>query len=381
MSDGNNRSTDYTDHASLFSRIQFMGDCHRFHDKRAAYYRYLADLLEGLRGSRSLRDIFLLDALRYGIRSWRGRLYHRWAALYETSGGDLYSTWSSAIPHDELSTLRSAQLQGNVALIRSLGELAEALTLTRHMQRMLASNLWTAGIAIMLLMLVLFALPVFTVPQLLQAFSAVTPDLYGASTRSLIAFSDQVLVWGPVIAVASVILLCWARWSLPNYCGPGRAVLDRVFIWRIHRYMSSVRLLRMLVIVLGDQVHGSIQLRSALLVLRDGSCAWLVRQIDSLIHQFDQGVAVTAAFNTGLFDREHCWFLSDMISARGLGNALALTSLKLRDHMQSQITRNVLITRWLALFMCLGALMCITLWHYAVIDELRRAMINFYAGH
>ena len=62
----------------LFLRL----DALRFRALRADYYEYLADLVEGTQGRKSLRDIFDDDAHRYGRRTVRGRLSRYWAAAY-----------------------------------------------------------------------------------------------------------------------------------------------------------------------------------------------------------------------------------------------------------------------------------------------------------
>ena len=53
-------------------------DAWRFRPGRADYYEYLADLIEGTQGRKSLRDVFEDDARRYGVDTERGRLAGEW---------------------------------------------------------------------------------------------------------------------------------------------------------------------------------------------------------------------------------------------------------------------------------------------------------------
>ena len=85
----------------LFLRL----DALRFRALRADYYEYLADLVEGTQGRKSLRDIFDDDAHRYGRRTVRGRLSRYWAAAYLEAGGDLGVAWSGTLPAEECLVL------------------------------------------------------------------------------------------------------------------------------------------------------------------------------------------------------------------------------------------------------------------------------------
>src|SRR5690606_4201035 len=77
-------------------------DCHRFSAMRADYYDYLCALLQGMQGVRTLKDVFEMDAGRYGPASVRGRLSQHWLHAYQAAGGDLYATWLGSFPQSEL---------------------------------------------------------------------------------------------------------------------------------------------------------------------------------------------------------------------------------------------------------------------------------------
>src|SRR5690606_24449237 len=73
----------------------------RFRVLRADYYDYLADLMEGARGRKPLRDIFQDDARRYGPSTARGALCTHWLRAYEESGGDLFQAWHGTLPDED----------------------------------------------------------------------------------------------------------------------------------------------------------------------------------------------------------------------------------------------------------------------------------------
>lgn len=366
---------------ALRASLRYKLDCRQFRNNRQSYYRYLADLLEGLRGSRSLRDIFLTDSLRYGTHSWRGRIYARWAALYEASGGDLHAIWSGAIPDAELGILRSAQSRGNDVFNRCLSELAQTLARAGRMKAMIAATLSAAGVALLLVSAVVLAIPFYTVPELLGAFNMVQPANYGPRTQALLGFSQAVRLWAPLAVPLLVVVACAVSWSLQGLTGRVRSSLDRVSVWWIYRQVQAQRVLAMLVIVLGRDDYGPVQLRTAVQLLREGASAWVGWRLDQLLERLDQGLPPDRVFQAGLLDKEQAWYLADMMGARGLCAGMALTADRLHETLHNDVAMKAQRLRWSLLLMAVATMLFLTLWHYAVIDELRRSLVNFYAGH
>ncbi|HUG59515.1 MAG TPA: hypothetical protein VL002_14870 [Candidimonas sp.] len=360
--------------------LLYAADCQRFSSTRADYYDYLSALLDGMQGRRTLKDVFEQDARRYGMDSVRGRLSRRWVQGYQAAGGDLYSTWLGCFPQHELGLIRTAQSFGNAALVKTLGELARVLELTRQTKDILVATLWSAVVALMVVFAMLLAMPGFTVPRLLRTFAVVPADYYGSLTRSIIRFADLVQLNWPFMAVlmlgGSLLLL----WSLPNACGPVRRRLEGYALWRIYRYVAALRFLAMLAIVLGRDDSESTQLRTALLLQKTGATKWQASHIDAMLARIDAGMAGAETFDTGLLDREQFWFFSDMVLARGLKSGLTLGSERLRAHVLGTVAKQAAALRWGLLLACLMCLLGLGLWHYAVIDELRRSLMLFYAS-
>lgn len=360
--------------------LQGMIDRWRFSGVRDDYYDFLACLLQGMQGSRTLKDIFELDARRYGSNSVRGRLSLSWAQAYRLAGGDLYATWLDSFPQPELALIRSAQLYGNVALVKTLGELAQALRLARETRSILGSTLWAAAAALSALCLMLMAIPWLTVPQLLKTFAMVPAHYHGQLTASLIRFAEVIQAHWLFMIVAAMGAWVLVVWSLPNACGRLRLRLDEHGVWRIYRYIHALRFLGMLAILLGRGENDTTQLRTALLAQRSGASVWLGAHLDAMLHRIDAGIAGPGTFDTGLFDRDQYWFLSDMIMSRGLRTGLALTAERVKTHVTQTVSRQALALRWCLLLASLSALIALAMWHYAVIDELRRSLMLFYAS-
>ncbi|NYT66520.1 general secretion pathway protein [Alcaligenaceae bacterium] len=370
----------YIVHRPWLAALVHVHDRWRFIGLRADYYDYLSALLLGMRGTRTLKDVFQADASRYGTSSARGRLSARWLNTFQLSSGDLYSTWLAEFPVAELGLIRMAQSFGNTTLVKTLAELAKVLVLTRQAGQIVITTLWAAALALIVALLLMAAVPWFTVPKLLQTFATVPPEYYGGMTRQLVAWSElirQFYVFLMVLCLGGWGVLLW---SLPNTYGPIRKVLDSYLIWRIYRYVQVLRFLALLALVLANDDGGSTQLRSALILQKQGASPWLASHIDAMLLNIDSGVTGAASFDTGLLDREHYWFFSDMVMARGLSSGLALTSERLRLQVLGVVARQAAVLRWSMLLVCLALVLGLGLWHYAVIDELRRSLMIFHAS-
>src|SRR5690554_3055406 len=183
-----------TEFAGTFGRgahsVQRLWDRHRFQRQRLDYYDYLSSLLAGTDGSRTLKDVFHQDALRYGPSSLRGRLSRFWLATYQRAGGDLYATWEAHMPRTELVMIRAAQSLGNHALTTTLRELSVILRLLQDAARILNGTLWPAVMALCVAMLISLAVPWFTVPRLMDTFATVPVHYYGSLTNGLASFAS-----------------------------------------------------------------------------------------------------------------------------------------------------------------------------------------------
>lgn len=358
--------------------LQGRWDRHGFQRQRIDYYDYLASLLNGLDGLRTLKDVFLQDALRYGKNSLRGRLSHYWLDTYQRAGGDLYATWEDHLPRIELALIRAAQSLGSQALVRTLAELSCTLKVLQGATRILWGTLWPAGLALCIAILISLAVPWFTLPQLLNSFAGLPSEYYGTLTRRLVGFASFVGDYFPGIFFVSGAGIAYVVSSLPNAAGPIRKHFDDYLWWKVYRHINALRFLAFLRISLGDDDFASIQLRSALLRLRRGSSPWLSHHIDMMLERLDRGVAGPDTFDTGLFTREQFWFLTDMILARGLATGLTLARDRIQQQILTAVARQAVVMRWATLLSCVAYVLGLVLWHYAVIDELRRALTFYF---
>jgi len=365
--------------SAIFQETAAWLDGRRFLSRRADYYEFLAALMEGAKGRHTLRDIFDRDARRYA-GTVRGRLARMWSRAYASSGGDLYATWHGSFPATELAIIRVAQISGNDALVRTLHDLAHALRLARRSRHILWVTLWSGVLSLCVLIATVLAVPLFTVPRLQQLFSTLPPEYRAGWTRALFEFSAAVASgWMPITA-AIILAMGGLFWSIPNLTGAFRRVLDRVSLWRIHRCIGALRFMSVLTVVLQRQSHSPTQLRTALTMMCAGASPWLRWHLDEMLEHIDHGLVGADTFDTGLLDRELYWYLQDMAEARGLVHALVLVRDRLDGHVLVHVARQAQTLRWMLLGSCVSGMLALGLWHYAVIDELRRSLMIFYAS-
>jgi type II secretory pathway component PulF len=366
------------------SRLSFNGlrcDAWRFRRVRADYYDYLADMIETLQGHKTLRDLFDDDAERFGPESVRGRLARHWAALFELSGGDLSITWASAFPVDEVRAMRAAQASGAGALTSGLRDLARAVRVIEQARQAAFATLASAAVAMTIAAVMVLAIPLFTVPRLQQIFVSVPASYYGKLTRALFDLSHGLIEWGPVISLLVLSGLAALCWSIPRLFGPIRQRLDVWPIWRMYRDFHAIRFLSLLTISLTRQGNIDTRLRDALSLQAGAASPWLAFHLEEMIERVDIGLTGAAPFNTGMIDRQMWWYMSDLIAARGLAQAMGSVRDRVEGRLLVSIKRQATLLRWLLLLSAVGTLIGLALWHYAVIDELRRAMTQFYASH
>jgi type II secretory pathway component PulF len=363
-----------------FQALRLRCDALRFSAMRADYYEYLADMLEGLHGRKTLRDLFDDDAYRYGQGSVRGRLARRWSHALEACGGDLATAWAGSMPPEELALLHAAQAGGAGALNAALRDLARAARVVEEALRIFRDTLLAALIALCVALALACAVPYFTAPRLQAVFQAVPPAHHGALTRGLFAFADVVRHGMPILAACGAGGIWLLLWSLPNLTGPLRARLDGWLVWRLYRDVNAIRFLAMLAVLVRQRGNVDVRLRQALSMQADQAGPWLSWHIRAMVGRIDAGLVGADSFDTGMIDRRIWWYLNDMVAAHGMASGLDKAAGRVEQRALARVGRQAQSLRWALLLTALAAVIALAFWHYAAIDELRRAMMHVHAA-
>ncbi|WP_338618124.1 hypothetical protein [Pigmentiphaga sp. CHJ604] len=351
----------------------------QFRPGRADYYDYLADVMDACNGRKTLRDIFLDDARRYGDHP-RGVLSAYWAARYQHAGGDLHETLRSTLPDDDLVLLRMAQRGGAGALEQTLRDVAAVTRLADEARRTLSATLSAALAAVLVSFGMIVAVPMFTVPRLKRAFGAVPDEFLGSLTRRLYAFAELVQAHLFVSALAVGLAVYFVAWSMPNLTGRVRRVLDRYFVWRLYRDLQGIRFLASLATMVKRRGNVSTALREALELQVEGANPWRRWHLERMIANIDDGRVGSATFDTGIVEPETLWFLADLISARGMDSALQQTRVRLEGRSLGQVARKAAAARWVLLLAAVGVALSLVFWHVGVVNEMRSALTNYYSS-
>lgn len=358
-------------------RVSVAARC--FRPMRADYYDYLADIMEASSGRKTLRDIFFDDARRYG-RHPRGVLSGHWAARYQEGGGDLYETFRSTLPTDELVLIRMAQRGGGGALEQTLRDVAALTRLVEETRRTLVSTLSVAFAAVLVTFGMIVAVPLFTVPRLKRAFGMLPAEFVGGLTRKLYAFAEFVQAHLFAFVVCLGLAIYFVAWSLPNLTGRLRHVLDRWFVWRLYRDLQGIGFLASLATMVKRRGNVSTALREALELQVEGATPWRRWHLERMIANIDDGRVGSSTFDTGIVDAETLWFLTDLIAARGMDTALQQTRQRLVERSLRQVARKAAAARWILLLASVGTALSIVFWHMGVVQEMRTSLTNYYSS-
>jgi len=365
--------------ATPAARARLRADAWRFRPRRADYYEYLADLIEGTQGRKTLRDILDDDARRYGPATVRGRLSGHWARAYVEEGGDLSAAWAGTLPQNECQLIACVQEEGG-ELPQALRDLARAARLAANARAELAASVAAGAAAAVVAVCLLCAVPFFTVPRLEQVFRAVPPGEYGALTRALFGLAAWLRQWLALWLVCLAGSAALALWSLPHFTPAWRPRLDDWLWWRLYRDFQAIRFLALLSVLVRRHGAADTRLGRALAAQERGASAWLEGHLRAMRARIDAGEQGAGIFDTGLLDRETWWYMADMMDALGLEAGLAQARRRVEVFVLARVGRQARALRWALLLAALAAVLALALWHYAVIDELRRSLSNFYAS-
>lgn len=351
-----------------------------FRPKKADYYYYLADIIEGTKGRKSLLDIFNSDAERYG-KTARGKLSKHWATQFDRGGGSLTKTFQSTLPDEDVAALETLKKAGSDSALESaLRDLAANTELVSKARGIVivSSFISIACLAAFLAFAVL--MPIAIVPKLQAAFSMLPVEYYPESAQEFFGLSDFVgNNWVTIIAVmVSIMYGCW--YSFSNLTGRARAWLDKYgMFWGIYRDFQSIRFLTLLAAVIKRRGNESTVLLEAVEMQTIGASRWKRYHIDLILQYVEKGSVGPEMFTTGIMDKTMEWYIADLIEARGFEDALEHARNRLKERVLKKITIQSAVIAWIVLLssvMLSGSLM---LWQMTVIEDMRKALQLFLA--
>ncbi|WYX07971.1 hypothetical protein WJ978_18215 [Achromobacter xylosoxidans] len=120
----------------------------------------------------------------------------------------------------------------------------------------------------------------------------------------------------------------------------------------------------------------AVSIREAIDLQLAGASPWLSHRLLAMHHRLDDAKAGAAVFDVGLLDRETYWYLEDLANgARGLDNALQKTRTRMETTLLKRVEARAQWLRWTVLIISIAAMLGLLIWHYAVIWDLRNALM------
>lgn len=360
---------------AVLTRLRLKLAANRFAAHRDDWYEYLADMISDSSGQRTLLRIFQSDAVRYGPRTARGYLSSRWA-YGMADGGDLGHATQGTLPSREVAELATLQRRGDDVLVDGLRDLAAQVRLTTILKSILKWTLLAGLVALAILwMVIMIFVPYVTAPELLAAFPPVDQSYYGPWARTFFGFAQWIRDRGIFLWLASIGILIALPLSFAHWDGRLRRWFDTWGPYRLYRDIQAVAVISSLATALKQRAGISVPLREAISAQRDSAPRWLGTRLQAMITKLDDVADGASIFDVGLLDQESYWYLEDLTDALGLDIALHKTRIRLETAMVKRIERRALVIRWFLLLASVGALLGILAWHYAVIFDLRSAMM------
>jgi len=353
----------------------------RFSGERSEYYDYVASSLSAGSRHRSLLDLFQADAIRHPPRSARAVLSNWWASRYLASGANLGETFECTLPVEDVACLEMSRLAGQQALVQILQSMSNRGTALEECRRAFLQTVLAGVIAMATAMLVMTVFPLFTLKELLNAFSSVDPQQAGTATRSLIAWVHWLQSFGFCLPIVLAGATGWVVWSLRGWVGDTRDRFDGFGIWRLERDRQALQFLSLTATLIRNLGPHGVSLRA--IVEMQLACAqpWIARHLMKMLAMMDLGADPLDAMNTGLLDVDSWARLNDVVLGYGLTQGFAQAGDRVQSLLVTRVNRQGATLRWLMLLLSALIVLLMGAWHASVMEELRQAMLLGLAGY
>lgn len=346
-----------------------------FSGQQGDYYLFLADTIKGTRGRKSLTSIFVSDMERYGS-SARGKLSAHWNKQYTNGGGSLVKTFGGTLPADDVSVLDTLlNTGGEKALENALRDLAENSQLLAKARGIVLAATLGAFVCLAMTAGMFIAMPMFTVPKIVDSFSMLPLSEYPASAMSLVNLADFVKSSWPIIVGGLLSLIVLVVWSLSYVTGNIRRFLDKyLFVWGLYRDFQSIKFLSTLAALVRQGDKSAVNLKLALEMQIAGASRWKKYHLNKILYYVSRGKVGPEIFTTGIMDQTMEWYIADLIQARGFSDALLFVKERLKDRVLKRITVQSLIFGWALILTSIAVAFWLLMWHMTALDDLRQAV-------
>lgn len=354
----------------------------KFRSKRADYYSYIANKMEGGKGDIKLLTLFEKDAERYE-KTARGKLSRYWAEAYAANGADLSAAWAGTLPDDELAIIDVAQEAGAGALLAALRDVARVAKLSDQLRGAVIGSLAAGAFGLLLGIVMLTVFPMIASAKLQEIYSFIPLEDWGPKGLLFNKWGANVKDYGLYAVLTIGVLVFALHWSLDNLIGPVREWLDdHVALYRVARDIRGALFLATMSTLTRKRGNTQYTLSASLSTFaRSVRSPWLRWRVEQIAEGVDRtGALSSEAFNTKLLSQDMYWYLGDMQGALGFAQGFEATGRYVEQNMLQGLIRRLTIYRWAMLLAGVGCVLAVMAFQFGVIYEMKNTMTNFYSS-
>lgn len=265
-----------------------------FRNTRETFYEDLADavkdseLLSVFLNIRKARAVKQKDPL--------APLYQKWLTRMNKRGGRLSYILQGSAPDSDLMVIAAIEDKGNLA--EGLRFIASTIKDQRLMANALKGAIFMPLIVSIIMMVFMVILSVFVIPVFAEIAS---PEKWNGIGQIMYAISYSVTNFGIFLLAAILGAVWWFAWSLNNWVGDRRQMLDRYLPYSVYRdYTGSI-----FMVSLASMLHSGDTLVRALEQLKRTAPIWLKWHINKILKNINRTSGnYGEAFATGVFSKE-----------------------------------------------------------------------------
>ena len=344
-----------------------------FSDTRDEYYEYLSMIIKNSNGAKNIKHIFYDDIDRYG-KSPRGILSQHWAKVSEETG-DLGQCFDRTLPASDVNFIRSLQEAGGGILDTGLQDLADLTRVNQKLSGILKKLYFVIGFSLLLVVGMLFAIGYYLAPEIQSSFTAIDPVYYKSMSRLFFGIGDAMKENGLFYLFIFLALASCFPYVLSNLTGSIRTTLDKYGIFALYRKTHSIRFMLSLSTLIKSRVGAeSISLDSAVYMLMKNESRWMKWHLGRMLEKMEGAMIGAETFDTGLFDKEVIWYMSDMQAITNLGDAIQLSKSRLEEHTIKDLSTKSMILSWIILLSTVLSMLSIYFLVMVVISEMTSLM-------
>lgn len=264
-----------------------------FRKTRESFYDDLADAIKD--SEPMVKFISIRKTRSIKQRDPISILYANWIKRMDKEGGKLSYVLKGAAPEGDILVLAAIEDKGDLA--DGLRFLASTIKDQRGMKEAMIAGIIMPAIVSLIMIIFMVVLSVYVIP----VFADIAPvKKWNGIGQILYGMSYTVTHYGILLLILAGSLGFWFVWSLSNWTGLRRAVIDRYLPYSVYRdYNGAIFLVSLAVMM-----HSGDTLVRSLETLKKRGSPWLRWHITRILKNLDKTAGnYGEAFATGIFSQ------------------------------------------------------------------------------